>query len=114
MSLMSFRDPLLTGVLSDVVDPFDLSNELLPMTTSGGSRNRGTRRDLGRLMNIDAFETDLEFKVICEVSEFEFLDFLLLNCFFSFRLQVPGVDKEKLDVSVDNFLLSIKCVKQTP
>lgn len=63
-----FRDPLLQ-MTSDIMDPFSTS---FGADTSGwntGGWNRGRRLSANlRLMNMDAFETDNEFRVIVEVS----------------------------------------------
>lgn len=71
--LSTFRDPVRT-VFDDWagIDPWGFGTELLPLSTGGGlgagtSGGRGRVRTSGRLMTLDAFEDQNEFKVICEV-----------------------------------------------
>jgi HSP20 family molecular chaperone IbpA len=90
----TIRDPF-RGVVDEFltadVDPWLSSNVGYWPTQNVGGRTQ--RRSIGKLMTIDAFETDQEFKIMCEV---------------------PGVPKERLDVNIDNYLLTIKCTKQQP
>jgi hypothetical protein len=68
--LSTFRDPLRT-VFDDWsgIEPWGLGTEILPLSSGGlgtSSGGRGRVRS-GRLMTVDAFEDQNEFKVICEV-----------------------------------------------
>lgn len=70
--LSTFRDPI-RSVFDDWtgVDPWGVGTDLLPLSTGGlGSGTAGGRRvrATGRLMTLDAYEDQNEFKVICEVS----------------------------------------------
>lgn len=106
MSMFStFRDPF-RSTFEDIleVDPW--------ISSLSGDRTRVRRGGSNRMISCDTFETDQEFKVICEVSDplakdlFSYTNLKLLQC--------PGVPKEKLDVNVDNFLLTVRVNKQAP
>ena len=92
--LSTWRDPVRSvfeDFSSDIFDPFTTSfgTDLLP----GWNRGNVRRPTLPRLLNVDAFETENEFRVIVEA---------------------PGVQKDKLDVSVENGVLVIRAQKQNP
>jgi HSP20 family molecular chaperone IbpA len=93
--LSTWRDPMRSvfeDLTSDVFDPFSTSfgTDLLPGWNRGGNMRRS---NLPRLINVDAFEADNEFRVVAEA---------------------PGVHKDKIDVSVENGVLVIRAQKQNP
>lgn len=61
--LSTYRDPFNT-ILGDVLDFDPLAGAgFMPQLTRGVNRSR----QVGKMMNLEAFETENEFKVICEV-----------------------------------------------
>jgi len=87
--LSTYRDPV-NSIFGDFFGDYDpmLTTNVLPM------RTRQDRSMLqGRLLAVDAWETDSNFVVRCEA---------------------PSISKDKLEVNVDNFLLTIKASKPAP
>ncbi len=70
MSLLG-RDPVRTAMdeFWGDIDPWGNTSLFYPSATSGssGGGGRQQRRPTNRLMSMDAFETDSEFKVVVEV-----------------------------------------------
>eukprot|EP00981_Chlorochromonas_danica_P015859 scaffold14717_cov168-Ochromonas_danica.AAC.6 len=88
MMLSAYRDPFRTfdEIEREVIDPFvsqAIVSDLMPHK----------RRHLPRLICLDVFEAENEFKVIVEAA---------------------GVPKDKIDLSVDNGILTIRVVKTNP
>lgn len=70
LSTWSGRDPV-SGVIGDFLSDFDpLSTSFGYVPSQFGSRS-GRIRSVGRLMTLDAFETDNDFRVIVEVLFFK-------------------------------------------
>ncbi len=70
--LSSFRDPLRSTVFDDWtgIDPWSFGSDIMPLSGGLGTNTvggRGRVKTGGRLMTLDAFEDQNEFKVIVEV-----------------------------------------------